>query len=66
MAPTDGKADRTEDKLFTEVCHQRPKTFTSAIQNVDYVWLAARTYPEAPKHKGQSIFILPVDSSGVS
>jgi alkylation response protein AidB-like acyl-CoA dehydrogenase len=42
------------------------KTFTSAIQYADYVWLAVRTDPEAPKHKGLSIFIVPVDSPGFS
>jgi 3-oxocholest-4-en-26-oyl-CoA dehydrogenase alpha subunit len=40
------------------------KIFTSAIQYADYVWLAARTDPEAPKHKGLSVFIVPVDSPG--
>jgi alkylation response protein AidB-like acyl-CoA dehydrogenase len=42
------------------------KTFTSAIQYADYVWLAARTDPDAPKHKGLSVFIVPVDSPGFS
>jgi alkylation response protein AidB-like acyl-CoA dehydrogenase len=40
------------------------KSFTSAIQYADYVWLAARTDPDAPKHKGLSVFIVPVDSPG--
>jgi alkylation response protein AidB-like acyl-CoA dehydrogenase len=40
------------------------KIFTSAIHYADYVWLAARTDPEAPKHKGLSVFIVPVDSPG--
>ena len=40
------------------------KIFTSAIQYADYVWLAARTDPEAPKHKGLSVFIVPVDTPG--
>jgi alkylation response protein AidB-like acyl-CoA dehydrogenase len=40
------------------------KLFTSAIQYADYVWLAARTDPDAPKHKGLSVFIVPVDSPG--
>jgi 3-oxocholest-4-en-26-oyl-CoA dehydrogenase alpha subunit len=40
------------------------KIFTSAIQYADYVWLAARTDPEAPKHKGLSVFIVPVQSPG--
>jgi len=40
------------------------KIFTSAIQYADYVWLAARTDPDAPKHKGLSVFVVPVDSPG--
>jgi 3-oxocholest-4-en-26-oyl-CoA dehydrogenase alpha subunit len=40
------------------------KIFTSAIQYADYVWLAARTDPHAPKHKGLSVFIVPVDNPG--
>jgi alkylation response protein AidB-like acyl-CoA dehydrogenase len=40
------------------------KIFTSAIQYADYIWLAARTDPEAPKHKGLSVFIVPVDAPG--
>ena len=40
------------------------KIFTSAIQYADYVWLAARTDPDAPKHKGLSVFIVPVDAPG--
>ena len=42
------------------------KIFTSAIQYADYVWLATRTDPEAAKHKGLSVFIVPVDSPGFS
>jgi alkylation response protein AidB-like acyl-CoA dehydrogenase len=40
------------------------KLYTSAIQYADFVWLAARTDPEAPKHKGLSVFIVPTDSEG--
>jgi alkylation response protein AidB-like acyl-CoA dehydrogenase len=40
------------------------KIFTSAILYADYVWLAARTDPDAPKHKGLSVFIVPVDTPG--
>jgi alkylation response protein AidB-like acyl-CoA dehydrogenase len=40
------------------------KIFTSAIQYADYVWLAARTDPDAPKHRGLSVFIVPVDAPG--
>jgi 3-oxocholest-4-en-26-oyl-CoA dehydrogenase alpha subunit len=40
------------------------KLYTSAIQYADYVWLAARTDPTLPKHKGLSVFIVPVDAPG--
>ena len=40
------------------------KIFTSLATGTDYVWLAARTNPEAPKHKGISIFIIPTDAPG--
>jgi alkylation response protein AidB-like acyl-CoA dehydrogenase len=40
------------------------KLYTSAIQYADYVWLAARTDPDAPKHKGLSVFIVPTDAPG--
>jgi alkylation response protein AidB-like acyl-CoA dehydrogenase len=40
------------------------KLYTSAIQYADYVWLAARTHPDAPKHKGLSVFIVPTDTPG--
>jgi 3-oxocholest-4-en-26-oyl-CoA dehydrogenase alpha subunit len=40
------------------------KIFTSAIQYADYVWLAARTDADVPKHKGLSVFIVPIDTPG--
>jgi alkylation response protein AidB-like acyl-CoA dehydrogenase len=40
------------------------KLWTSLVQDADYVWLAARTDPEAKKHKGISIFIVPTSSPG--
>jgi alkylation response protein AidB-like acyl-CoA dehydrogenase len=42
------------------------KMWTSLIQYADYVWLACRTDPEAAKHKGLSILIVPTDSPGFS
>jgi hypothetical protein len=42
------------------------KIFTSLSSDADYVWLAARTNPEASKHKGISIFIVPTSSPGFS
>ncbi len=40
------------------------KTFTSLATDADYVWLAVRTDPEAPKHKGISILIVPTGVEG--
>jgi alkylation response protein AidB-like acyl-CoA dehydrogenase len=40
--------------------------WTSLIQYADYVWLACRTDPEAPRHKGLSILIVPTDAPGFS
>jgi alkylation response protein AidB-like acyl-CoA dehydrogenase len=40
------------------------KMWTSLIRDADYVWLAARTDPEAKKHSGISIFIVPTSSPG--
>ena len=41
------------------------KVFTSGAHHADYVWLAARTDVEAPKHRGISILIVPLDAEGV-
>jgi alkylation response protein AidB-like acyl-CoA dehydrogenase len=40
------------------------KVFTSGANQADYVWLACRTDPEAAKHKGISIIVLPTASAG--
>jgi alkylation response protein AidB-like acyl-CoA dehydrogenase len=40
------------------------KIFTSAIQHADYVWLAVRTDPDAPKHNGLSVVLVPTDTPG--
>jgi 3-oxocholest-4-en-26-oyl-CoA dehydrogenase alpha subunit len=42
------------------------KMFTSGAGNADYVWLAARTDPEAKRHKGISLFIVPTSAPGFS
>ena len=42
------------------------KMWTSLIQYADYVWLACRTDPAAPRHRGLSILIVPTDSPGFS
>jgi alkylation response protein AidB-like acyl-CoA dehydrogenase len=40
------------------------KVFTSGANQADYVWLACRTDPDAPKHKGISILVVPTASPG--
>jgi alkylation response protein AidB-like acyl-CoA dehydrogenase len=42
------------------------KVFTSGANQADYIWLACRTDPDAPKHKGISIIIVPTSSPGFS
>ena len=42
------------------------KMWTSLIQYADYVWLACRTDPAAPRHKGLSILIVPTTAAGFS
>jgi alkylation response protein AidB-like acyl-CoA dehydrogenase len=42
------------------------KIYTSLASYADYVWLAARTDPDAPKHKGITIFLVPTTSPGFS
>lgn len=42
------------------------KVFTSLAQGADYIWLATRTDPDAPKHKGISIFLVPTSAEGFS
>ncbi|WP_128377431.1 acyl-CoA dehydrogenase family protein [Streptomyces cavernae] len=42
------------------------KVFTSNAQNADWIWLACRTAPDAPKHQGISIILVPTSAPGFS
>jgi alkylation response protein AidB-like acyl-CoA dehydrogenase len=42
------------------------KVYTSGADQADFIWLAARTDPDAPKHKGISIFLVPTSDPGFS
>ncbi|WNI23587.1 acyl-CoA dehydrogenase family protein [Streptomyces sp. ITFR-16] len=42
------------------------KIFTSNAQNADWIWLACRTDPDAPRHRGISIVLVPTDAPGFS
>ncbi|MBB3044610.1 acyl-CoA dehydrogenase family protein [Nocardioides soli] len=42
------------------------KMWTSLIQYADWIWLACRTDPDLPRHKGLSMILVPADSPGFS
>jgi len=42
------------------------KIYTSGAEGADYIWLAVRTDPQAPKHKGISILIVDARDPGFS
>lgn len=41
------------------------KMFTSGAEHASYVFLITRTDPDAPKHKGITMFLVPLDAPGV-
>jgi len=42
------------------------KMWTSLIQYADWLWLACRTDPDLPRHKGVSMILVPAQAEGVS
>ncbi len=42
------------------------KMWTSLIQYADWIWLACRTDPDLPRHKGLSMIMVPAQAPGVS
>ena len=40
------------------------KVFTTGAHDADFIWLAARTDPDAPKHRGITIFIVDTTTPG--
>jgi len=42
------------------------KIFTTAAHYATHLYLMARTDPDVPKHKGISIFLVPMDTSGIT
>jgi alkylation response protein AidB-like acyl-CoA dehydrogenase len=42
------------------------KIWTSLATSSNWGWMAARTDPEAPKHKGISTFVVPMDAPGIT
>lgn len=42
------------------------KTWTTSAHFADWYWLGARTDPEAPKHHGITLFLVPLDHPGIT
>ena len=42
------------------------KIFTSMAHEANYVFLLTRTNPDVPKHRGLTMFLVPMDTPGVS
>ncbi len=45
---------------------QGQKIWTSGAESATHIWLACRTDPDAPRHQGISMIIVPIDTPGVS
>lgn len=41
------------------------KMFTTGAHNCQYTFLITRTDPQAPKHRGLTMFLVPLDSNGI-
>jgi alkylation response protein AidB-like acyl-CoA dehydrogenase len=42
------------------------KTWTTSAHFAEWYWLGARTDPEAPKHQGITLFLVPIDQPGIT
>ncbi len=42
------------------------KTWTTSAHFADWYWVGARTDPEAPKHHGITLFLVPMDDPGIT
>ncbi|MFF2997501.1 acyl-CoA dehydrogenase family protein [Streptomyces sp. NPDC057950] len=66
-AGTDLAALRTRARRDgTDFLVHGQKIFTSNAQHADWIWLACRTDPDAPRHRGISILLVPTDDPGFS
>ncbi|HSO95400.1 MAG TPA: acyl-CoA dehydrogenase family protein [Acidimicrobiia bacterium] len=61
LAALSTKAERDGDEYIVN----GQKMWTSLASNADFVWLAVRTDPNVKKHKGISLFVIPMDTPGI-
>jgi alkylation response protein AidB-like acyl-CoA dehydrogenase len=62
LAALTTRADRDGDDYVIN----GQKIFTSLASDADYIWLATRTDPDAPKHAGLSIFVVDMKAPGLT
>ncbi|QIK76654.1 acyl-CoA dehydrogenase family protein [Nocardioides piscis] len=62
LASLKTRADREGDEWVIN----GQKMWTSLIQYADWIWMACRTDPDLPRHKGLSMILVPADSPGFS
>lgn len=62
LAGLQTKAERDGDEFVIN----GTKLWTTGAHRSEYCWLAARTDPAAPKHKGVSLFMVPMDAPGIT
>lgn len=62
LAALEMRADRDGDYYVIN----GQKTFNTAPHFADYHWLAARTAPDAPKHRGISLFVVDLRTPGIT
>jgi hypothetical protein len=62
LASLTTRADRDGDEYVVN----GTKIFTSGAAHADYIWLACRTDPDAPRHRGISILMVDTQAPGFS
>ncbi len=63
LASMKTKAVRDEERGGWVINGQ--KRFTTSAHFAEWYWLAARTDPDAPKHKGITLFLLPMEQDNI-
>jgi alkylation response protein AidB-like acyl-CoA dehydrogenase len=62
LAALTTRAERDDDEYVIN----GQKVFTSLASDADYIWLATRTDPDAPKHAGLSMFVVDMKTPGIT
>ncbi len=63
LAALEMKAVRDDDNGGWRISGQ--KRFTTSAHFAEWYWLAARTDADGPKHKGVTLFLLPMEQDGI-